>query len=840
MNAMDSLDALRRKAEALTPEDSSSHQALSAEKAARLIHELQVHQIELQIQNEELQRSQEDLTHSRDRFGILFHQAPVGYLVLDENATINKVNETFCNMVGIDPDKVMGRGLSEFLNPSDRQVFLSRFRSFFKHPDGKKLEFGLLSKSGVPVFGQLSAAKLTTPKSIRSESVDPQLLVAISDITERKLAENTLQESEEKYRVLFHNELNAISIFDLQTLRFLDVNDAYVKLYGYSKTELMGQMTIHDITVQHQESDQATRQAISDGTTYIPLRFHKKKDGTVFPVEIVGGPYTWKGKKVMFAIVRDISERMQAETALQESKLAYDEMVAQIPVGIYKMRMKSEGDVVFDYVSPRFCEMMAVDCDEVLKNPKTAFDCIHPEDINHLIETNETARKTGGSFQWEGRFIVDDQVRFMHMESLPRMLENGDIIWTGTQRDITNEKRLEAERKELEYRLQQAQKAESLGRMAGAIAHHFNNQLYVVMGNLEMAMNDLPQDSDIAKPLASSQKAAGKAAQMSSLMLTYLGQTPGKREPLDASETCRLSLPQLEALIPKDIIFTSDLLATGPVIKANKHQIQLILTNLITNAWEAADEKPGTITLSVKTVPHENIPAARRFPIDWQPKESVYACLEIMDTGCGIRNQDIEKIFDPFYTTKFTGRGLGLSVVVGIVNAHDGGITVESRPGRGSVFRVFLPVSAEALPFSLKKAGKDTEIKWTGAVLVVEDEPDVCQLVMTMLKRIGFTVLDAKDGVEAVEVFQRHQGEICCVLSDLTMPRMNGWDTLAALRKISPEIPVILSSGFDEAQVMTEEHPELPNAFLGKPYQLKGLAEVISRVLSDKNVSRIV
>ena len=814
------------QAEALTSADNSSQTHLSPEEAAKLIHELKVHQIELQMQNEEMRRSQEELIHSRDRFGVLFNHAPVGYLVVDANGTIAETNETFCRMVGLDIKLVKGRGLHEFMISADSSTFLSRFRSFFKHPEGKNMELGLVSQSGIPIFVQISATIFSVPNSRHSMPASPHLLVAISDtterktaeeklfnanwrlesiidgthvgtwewnvqtgetvfneewakiigytldelspvsiqtwerfadpddmklsaellnrhfsgelpyydcecrmkhksgdwvwvhdrgqvinrtadgkplmmfgthadITERKAAEKALRESEEKYRVLFHNELYAICIFDLEALRFLDVNDAYVKLYGYSKSELLENLTIHDVTVQHQESDRATKQAVSAGTIYIPLRYHKKKDGTVFPVEIVGGPYTWKGKKVMFAISRDIGERIQAETALKASKQAYDKLVAQVPVGIYKLRMKVNGGMVFDYVSPRFCEMMHIDGHDVMKNPQIAFDCIHPEDLSHLLETNETARKTGKGFQWEGRVVIGDDIRFLHMESLPERMENGDIVWTGTQRDITDEKRLEAERNELEYRLQQARKTESLGRMAGAIAHNFNNQLFAVLGNLEMAMMELPHDTEAAISINEAQKAAKKAARISGLMLTYLGQGLGKSELLNMSEICRLGLAQLMESIPTGITLTSNLLSHGPIIKADSQQIQLILTNLVTNAWEAIGNNQGNIVLSVRTFSGGNIPLTHRFPADWQPQASLYACMEVTDTGCGIRKEDIEKICDPFYSTKFTGRGLGLSGIIGIVCAYDGGITVESQPDRGSTFRIYLPTASE-------------------------------------------------------------------------------------------------------------------------------------------------
>jgi PAS domain S-box-containing protein len=411
-------------------------------------------------------------------------------------------------------------------------------------------------------------------------------------------------------------------------------------------------------------------------------------------------------------------------------------------------------------------------------------------------------------------------------------------------RDITARKRAEAEKAELEAQNRQLQKAESLGRMASAIAHHFNNQLYAVIGNLELAVDDLPRGADISETLAEAQKAAHKAADVSKLMLTYLGQTYGKHEPIDLSEACRQSLTLLQAAAPKGMILNADFLSSGSIIHADAGQMHQILTNLITNAWESITNNRGAIGLSIKTVSHADIPTSKRFPFDWQPLEIDYACLEVSDTGSGIPDRDIEKLFDPFFTTKFTGRGLGLPVVMGIVKAHGGGITVESEQGRGSVFRIFLPVSTEELPIQhdlpampeallAGKAEKSSKIEGSGTVLLIEDEDPVRNIAKKMLTRLGYTVIEAKDGVEALEIFQQHQDEISFVLSDLTMPRMNGWETLAALRKLSPDTPVILSSGYDEAKVMAEEHTEQPNAFLGKPYQLKVLRDTINRILSN-------
>jgi PAS domain S-box-containing protein len=531
------------------------------------------------------------------------------------------------------------------------------------------------------------------------------------------------------------------------------------------------------------------------------------------------------------------AERKKAAEALRESKNRYDRLTNTVPVMLYDSMIRPDGTTRFLYVTPQPCrELFELDPEALLANVILLWDMIHPEDVGRFHQEEMAANREGRVFSAEVRIITPSgRLKWVIIDSRPNPAAPGEpVVWSGFIKDITERKQAEERLAAFEAQFRQLQKAESLSRMAGAVAHNFNNLLGAVMGNLELAMNNLPPGPDIGQKLARAMKAAGRAAEVSGLMLAYLGQGPSRHEPLDLSEVCRRSLPMLRDSMPKEADLEADLPAPGPTIEADGHQIRQVLTNLVTNACEALDEGRGTIRLAVKTVSPVDIPAARRFPPDWQPQDDLYACLEVADTGCGIAEKDIENLFDPFFTSKFTGRGMGLSVVLGALRAHDGAVTVESEAGRGSVLRVFFPMSTETVHRQPEEEIRVPKIVGGGTALLVDDEEAVREIAADMLRDLGFAVLDAKDGVEAVELFRRHKDAIRFVLCDLTMPRLDGWETLAALRKLAPGIPVILTSGYDRAQVMAGDHAEWPQAFLGKPYRSAGFHDAIRQALESE------
>jgi len=389
-------------------------------------------------------------------------------------------------------------------------------------------------------------------------------------------------------------------------------------------------------------------------------------------------------------------------------------------------------------------------------------------------------------------------------------------------------KREEEERLQLEVRLHQAQKTESLSRMAGAIAHHFNNMLGAVMGNLELVQFDAPPGSRMDTRIAEAMNASRRAAEISRFMLTYLGQTTGTRCALDFTDLVKDTRSLMDAAIPEKVILKTEFPTRKAVVLADGLQIKQIVTSLLLNAVEAIGSANGIIKLEIRPVGATEIREPRLFPLEWKPEAENYVCLVVSDTGCGLDAGNLEKVFDPFFSTKFTGRGLGLSVSLGLARAHGGAISVASEPGHGATFKVFLPLLAEQETVSMKEDPLAPEpvrpLDESGVTLVVDDEPLVRKMAASMLKQLmRREVITACDGQQALNIFNARRDEISLVMLDLGMPGMDGWQALEALRELRPDIPVILVSGYDEARVMRDYHREMPQAFLHKPFRVSDL-----------------
>ncbi|MFW6236819.1 MAG: hybrid sensor histidine kinase/response regulator [Desulfosudaceae bacterium] len=403
----------------------------------------------------------------------------------------------------------------------------------------------------------------------------------------------------------------------------------------------------------------------------------------------------------------------------------------------------------------------------------------------------------------------------------------------GTLHDITRRRQQEEDRLSRERRRMQIRKTESLNRMAGAVAHRFNNYLSAVMGNLELAAAELPAAAVARDLLAEAMTAAQQAAGVSRLMLTYLGMNPGTTESSDLVRSCRQYLAPVADSLPARIRLTTDI-APGPLkVPVTREQIRMILEHLLANAREAIGEERGQIRLALKTLRRPQADPRWVVPPDWEPRNERYACLEVTDTGCGINEQQFDQLFDPFFSEKFTGRGLGLAVVLGIARGCGGAVAVCSRPGEGSCFQVFLPLAVEDAENDADLSVPAENAAFRRTVLLVEDEPVVRTVCREMLEHLEVTVFAAADGSQGLELFQQHQQEIGAIFCDVAMPGMDGWETLAAVRRLDDEVPVIMVSGFEESWAMAEKPIHRPQVFIKKPFTIEDLKSALTAVWKD-------
>jgi PAS domain S-box-containing protein len=395
------------------------------------------------------------------------------------------------------------------------------------------------------------------------------------------------------------------------------------------------------------------------------------------------------------------------------------------------------------------------------------------------------------------------------------------------QRQLTDELRLreEAARREAEASeagARHVQKLESIGVLAGGIAHDFNNLLHVILGNADLARLHVPAESPAREHLDEVVHATQRAGELTQQLLVYSGRGAVEIRHLDLSEEVREMAILLRTAISKQATLVWDLSPDLPAITADPTQVRQVVMNLITNASDALGDAPGGITLRTGLV--EDVSADEAHP---------FVYLEVSDTGCGMDTDTLQRIFDPFFSTKFTGRGLGLAAVMGIVESHHGHVRIRTAPGDGTTFRILFP----AVPDSAdREPGRLSVPQWRGrgTVLVVEDEEGVREVVGRMLERLGFQVITAEDGIEALQRLDHHGGAMAAVLLDLSMPRMGGPEVLQQIRERRPEAPIILMSGYTEQEVASKLlGPEGAVAFLQKPF----LPEDLTSVLRDVSLS---
>jgi PAS domain S-box-containing protein len=655
------------------------------------------------------------------------------------------------------------------------------------------------------------------------------------EITERKQMEEALRESEAQYRALFEGSPDAILLADPETGILLDANPAACRLLARPYEGIVGlhQSKIHPPQRETYSRETFTRHVEEARKRVEPHPLENtisRPDGSEVPVEVLAQLVTIKGKKVLQGVFRDITERKHAEQALRGSEERLRQAVRVSHIGIF------DHDHLNDtiYWSPEQREIYGLGQDETI-TLQAFLARVYPEDRETIALAVQRAHDPAGDglFDVEHRIIRrDDAIRWLTTRSQTFFAGKGGarhpVRTVGAVRDITENKRAEEEKEMLQVQLNHAQKMESVGRLAGGVAHDFNNMLSVILGHAELALRRLDQASPLHADLREIQRAAQRSADLTRQLLAFARKQTIAPKVLDLNETVEGMLKMLLRLIGEDID-----VAWVPgrglwAVKIDPAQVDQILANLLVNARDAIADK-GKVTIETENVVLDKAYCAghRGFV------PGRFVMLAVSDDGCGMDREILAHLFEPFFTTKGVGQGtgLGLATVYGIVKQNDGFINVYSEPGKGTTFKIYLPHCAtKTVPVPVEgppqaaKGGTET-------ILLVEDEPMILELSKALLEELGYTVLTARLPGEAIHLAEGHAGQIHLLMTDVVMPEMNGRDLAKRLLSLYPNLRSLFMSGYTANVIAQRGVLEEGIHFMQKPFSMNDLAAKVRGAL---------
>lgn len=533
------------------------------------------------------------------------------------------------------------------------------------------------------------------------------------------------------------------------------------------------------------------------------------------------------GEAATLAIALDVTDQNQMIRDMKQQHRMLDVILSSSPAGIW-MR---DGKGKLQFVNDAYAKMIGVDKDALLQADND-YTLIANNEANARQASDDICKNTRETYRSSEFYTAGDGTS-MVCEVIKVPLFEGDVYQglVGFSLDVTGRVEAEIERSEVQKKALEAQHLESLGVLSGGIAHDFNNLLAVILGNASLIRKSLAQDSREFIFMQRIEETSKKAASLCKQMLTYAGKGTLDMQPLELSMVVRDMATLLEVSLFKNVTVAYMLDDELPCFDGELVQVQQLVMNMITNANEAMRDSGGSIGLRTSgvAVDAEGHGVAGVVQCVGSIKQGEYICLEVSDEGCGMDEDTKKRIFEPFFTTKFTGRGLGMSAMLGTVQGHRGLITLESEPNQGAIFRVLFPVShsrkqvqigGEAMP-QLSHAEK------RGKVLVVDDEKVLLETVQAMLEDLGYETFVAENGKQALEIYQAKKDEIHVVLLDMTMPEMDGKACATELLKLSPDLKIIIASGYAQEDIHQQFKGIKLAGIIQKPYDFQRLQEVM-------------
>ena len=780
---------------------------------AAMNEDLRTHQIELETQNEELRRTQEELDVSRSRYFDLYDLAPVGYVTISETGLILEANLTAANLLGIARDGLVNLRFSRFILNEYQGTFYLLRKQILETSEPQSCELQMARHGDAPFWARLEAT------AVRDENGLTENRLVLSDITESKLAEVALRRSESKLEKIVSNIGDVVALIDQGGItRYKSPN--IERLFGWKPSEVVGTGVLDKV---HPEDFETARKFFD------ALLSEPNATGTTeYRYQCSDGSYRWiefTGVNLLhdpdlhglLGDYHDLTKRKQAG-AERELLMMAIQQAAEI---VYITDAKGQ----IEYVNPAFETLTGYSREEVIgQNPRMFHSGQQDSSFYRTMWETLSCGKI-----WQGTLVnkkKDGTVITEETTISPVHDAAGKIInYVAVKRDITLELSLRAQ-------FDQAQKMESVGRLAGGVAHDFNNMLGVILGYTELALEQVGTDHMIFADLQEIRNAAERSADLTRQLLAFSRQQTIAPKVLDLSQTIAGMLNMLGRLIGEDIKLVFDPGKSLWPTKIDPSQIDQVLVNLCVNARDAIADV-GTITIEIGNATFDENYCMTH--AGFMPGE--YVGVTVSDTGSGMDKATMDHIFEPFFTTKEMGKGtgLGLATVYGIVKQNRGFINVYSEVGVGTRFTIYLArhVGSDTQEQAPEAAAPD--VRGLETILLVEDEPAILSMTKVLLERQGYTVLAASSPNIAIRLAQEHAAAIHLLMTDVVMPEMNGRELATNLQALYPGLQLLFMSGYT-ANVIDHHGVLDPDVhFIQKPFSMRDLAATIRKALDHED-----
>lgn len=800
------LKSRTEETEALYEESESQNEEMTA-----IMEELNKNQYELEETNSQLKISEY-------KYRTIFKNAPFGIVQSGFDGTLQNVNSAFIKIFGYDSETDLFDSLK---NTHNLYVDKKIRDETLKNIDSKKTFF-LPAQKGLKKDGTIAIVNLYFNKTINKYTGDEYLVTFIEDVTE-------LQSSQFERGLFFNHSGDLLGIFDFNgTIR--QASPAWTKTLGWELDELINtdrEQLIHPDDLP--ETLEAGKKLLTSNQSMIITNRYRHKNGNYRTIRWNIISFSERG--LIFVSGRDETDRIEAEQELKRIWARLDLAIKNGVIGLWDYNLPEDTLIL----SEEMTSMLGYDF-HVLKNVQEEWG-----KFLHIEDKAQSYKAMADHMAGKKEYYIDEyrlklpNGTYRHFLSRGKISEYNEkgkpVRVSGSLTDITELKESEEKRLKLEQKMQQAQKLESLGILAGGIAHDFNNLLIGVLGNTDIMLYQLPEDSPLRNKLIDIKTAAKRASELTNQMLAYSGRGRFIVESININDLILEMNSFLEASISKKVKLCYDFHKDLPLIKGDATQFRQVVMNIIINASESIEKRKGQIKITTNIVDIDE-KIIKKMTVNNGIIPGEYISLEISDNGRGMDESSIKQIFDPFFTTKFTGRGLGLAAVLGIIKGHNGALTLTSKKECGTTFTIYLPITKTAKTPSVKnetpnfvKNGEKLKI------LIIDDEDYIRTLTTRMLEIAGHESFTAEDGKKGIAIFKKKNSSLSCVILDLTMPDMDGEEVLKELKLINPDVPVIISSGYSPEDITRKFKAEEISGFLQKPYQFLELLDKIGEAM---------